>query len=207
MQESGKITFSQFKDEVLADYRLICLSREASLIGRKEVLTGKAKFGIFGDGKELAQVALAKTFAPGDFRSGYYRDQTWMFALGIATVKSFFAQLYATPDIELEPFSGGRQMNAHFSSRSLQEDGSWNELKNMLNSSADSSPTASQMLRALGLAQASTFYRNNPELQTENPFSNNGNEVVFASIGDASTSEGIFWETINAAGVLQVPLS
>ena len=130
-----------------------------------------------------------------------------MFALGIATVKSFFAQLYATPDIELEPFSGGRQMNAHFSSRSLQEDGSWNELKNMLNSSADSSPTASQMLRALGLAQASTFYRNNPELQTENPFSNNGNEVVFASIGDASTSEGIFWETINAAGVLQVPLA
>jgi pyruvate/2-oxoglutarate/acetoin dehydrogenase E1 component/TPP-dependent pyruvate/acetoin dehydrogenase alpha subunit len=207
LNQEAKISFQSFKQEVLADYRLAVLSREASLTGRKEVLTGKAKFGIFGDGKELPQLALAKQFMPGDFRSGYYRDQTWMFAAGISNVAQFFAQLYATPDVNEDPFSAGRQMNAHFATRSLDENGNWRDIANMKNSAADTSPTAGQMVRALGLAQASKLYRENPELKDFKQFSNNGNEVVFTSIGDASTSEGVFWETLNAAGVLRVPLA
>lgn len=205
--ETKKISFHQFVDEVLADYRLACLSREASLMGRKEVLTGKAKFGIFGDGKELAQLALAKTFQDGDFRSGYYRDQTWMMAAGITDLAGYFAQLYAIPSIEAEPATAGRQMNGHFASRSLDERGAWKNLTAMKNSAADSSPTASQMIRAVGLAQASKMYRHHPELAHENNFSNNGNEVVFTSIGDASTSEGVFWESVNAIGVLKLPVA
>ena len=205
--ETKKISFHQFVDEVLADYRLACLSREASLMGRKEVLTGKAKFGIFGDGKELAQLALAKTFQDGDFRSGYYRDQTWMMAAGITDLAGYFAQLYAIPSIEAEPATAGRQMNGHFASRSLDERGAWKNLTAMKNSAADSSPTASQMVRAVGLAQASKMYRHHPELAHENNFSNNGNEVVFTSIGDASTSEGVFWESVNAIGVLKLPVA
>jgi len=205
--ETKKISFHQFVDEVLADYRLACLSREASLMGRKEVLTGKAKFGIFGDGKELAQLALAKTFQDGDFRSGYYRDQTWMMAAGITDLAGYFAQLYAIPSIEAEPATAGRQMNGHFASRSLDERGAWKNLTAMKNSAADSSPTASQMVRAVGLAQASKMYRHHPELAHENNFSNKGNEVVFTSIGDASTSEGVFWESVNAIGVLKLPVA
>ncbi len=201
------LSFEDFKTEVLADYKLICESREASLLGRKEVLTGKAKFGIFGDGKELAQVALAKSFEPGDFRSGYYRDQTLMFAIDQGDIRSFFSQLYAHPDVEVEPYSAGRQMNAHFATRSLDENGMWKDIKNIKNSSADTSPTASQMVRAVGLGLASKIYRENPELDKENPFSNKGREVVFATIGDASTSEGIFWESVNAAGVLKIPVA
>lgn len=205
--ETKKISFHQFVDEVLADYRLACLSREASLMGRKEVLTGKAKFGIFGDGKELAQLALAKTFQNGDFRSGYYRDQTWMMAAGITDLAGYFAQLYAIPSIEAEPATAGRQMNGHFASRSLDTQGAWKNLTTMKNSAADSSPTASQMVRAVGLAQASKMYRHHPELAHENNFSNKGNEVVFTSIGDASTSEGVFWESVNAIGVLKLPVA
>ena len=205
--ETKKISFHQFVDEVLADYRLACLSREASLMGRKEVLTGKAKFGIFGDGKELAQLALAKTFQDGDFRSGYYRDQTWMMAAGITDLAGYFAQLYAIPSIEAEPATAGRQMNGHFASRSLDERGAWKNLTTMKNSAADSSPTASQMVRAVGLAQASKMYRHHPELAHENNFSNKGNEVIFTSIGDASTSEGVFWESVNAIGVLKLPVA
>ncbi len=207
INETKKISFDSFVEEVLRDYKLACLSREASLMGRKEVLTGKAKFGIFGDGKELAQIALAKNFEDGDFRSGYYRDQTWMMASGIVDLEQYFAQLYAIPSIEDEPATGGRQMNGHFASRSLDENGHWKNLKEMKNSAADSSPTASQMVRAVGLAQASKMYRNNPSLAGENNFSNNGNEVVFTSIGDASTSEGVFWESVNAIGVLGLPVA
>lgn len=205
--ETKKMSFHQFVDEVLADYRLACLSREASLMGRKEVLTGKAKFGIFGDGKELAQLALAKTFQNGDFRSGYYRDQTWMMAAGITDLAGYFAQLYAIPSVEAEPATAGRQMNGHFASRSLDAQGAWKNLTAMKNSAADSSPTASQMVRAVGLAQASKMYRHHPELAHENNFSNKGNEVVFTSIGDASTSEGVFWESVNAIGVLKLPVA
>jgi 2-oxoisovalerate dehydrogenase E1 component len=200
------ISFDGFREEVLRDYRIVCISREVSLLGRKEVLTGKAKFGIFGDGKEVAQVAMAKVFQNGDFRSGYYRDQTFAFASGITTVEQWFAQLYAIPDVEKEPASGGRQMNCHFATRSLDENGNWKVLKSIKNSSADCSPTASQMPRALGLAWASKLYRENDVLKKENNFSENGNEICFATIGDSSTSEGLFWETLNAAGVLQVPL-
>lgn len=207
INDTKKISFDSFVEEVLRDYKLACLSREASLMGRKEVLTGKAKFGIFGDGKELAQIALSKTFENGDFRSGYYRDQTWMMAAGITDVEQYFAQLYAIPNIEDEPATGGRQMNGHFASRSLDADGHWKNLKEMKNSAADSSPTASQMVRAVGLAQASKMYRNNPSLAGENNFSNQGNEVVFTSIGDASTSEGVFWESVNAIGVLGLPVA
>ena len=195
--------------EILNDYRLANESREASLMGRREVLTGKAKFGIFGDGKELAQIALAKQFQNGDFRSGYYRDQTWMMASGILSIEQFFAQLYAHTDEEFEPYSAGRQMNCHFATRSLNEDGSWKDLTEQKNSSSDISPTAGQMPRLLGLAQASKIYRNVPELkdlETFKKFSKNGNEVAFGSIGDASTSEGPFWESINAAGVLDIPM-
>jgi pyruvate/2-oxoglutarate/acetoin dehydrogenase E1 component/TPP-dependent pyruvate/acetoin dehydrogenase alpha subunit len=209
MQESvnntEKISFDTFKNSVLEDYKIACLSREASLMGRKEVLTGKAKFGIFGDGKELAQIALAKNFKNGDFRSGYYRDQTWMLASEITNLEQYFAQLYAIPDVKEEPASAGRQMNGHFASRSLDEKGQWKNLTTQKNSASDTSPTASQMVRAVGLAQASKMYRNNPELKNYPQFSNNGDEVVFTSIGDASTSEGVFWEAVNAIGVMKVP--
>ncbi len=202
-----EISKEELKQEILKDYRLANLSREASLLGRKEVLTGKAKFGIFGDGKEIAQIALAKQWKNGDFRSGYYRDQTMMMAAGLLTVQEFFAQLYAHTDVEADPSSAGRQMNGHYATRNLNDDGSWKDLTAQKNSSADVSPTASQMPRLLGLAYASKFYRNNPELKDNQAgFSRNGDEIAFGTIGDASTSEGIFWETINAAGVLEVPL-
>lgn len=192
--------------EILKDYKLARTSREMSLLGRKEVLTGKAKFGIFGDGKELPQIVMAKFFKNGDFRSGYYRDQTFMMAIGELTVREFFAQLYAHPDTEANPHSAGRQMNAHFSTRLIKEDGTWKSQTDMKNSSADLSPTAAQMSRLLGLAQASKIYRHCDDLQDWNQFSVQGNEVAWGTIGDASTSEGIFWETMNAAGVLQVPM-
>jgi 2-oxoisovalerate dehydrogenase E1 component len=192
---------------VLEDYRLAVVSREASLMGRKEVLTGKAKFGIFGDGKELAQVAMSKNFDKGDFRSGYYRDQTLMLAKELITVQQFYAQLYADSQPGADPSSNGRQMNGHFASPLIDKDGEWLELKNRYNTAADVSCTAGQMPRAIGLALASKFYRNNEELQGDNPFSNGGNEVCFATIGDASTSEGHFWESINAACVLKIPLA
>ena len=202
-----KLSFDAFRDQVLADYRLGWMSREASLLGRKQVLTGKAKFGIFGDGKELAQLAMAKTFQRGDYKAGYYRDQTFMFAQGVATVQEFFAQMYAHADLEHDPFSGGRQMNAHFATPFLDEDGKWLDLRERYNVSADVSPTASQMSRALGLALASKCYRANPDLKEGSHFSRNGDEVSFVTIGDASTSEGIFWESVNAAGVQRVPLA
>ena len=208
MSTSNSYDFTQFQQEVLSDYKLACLSREASLLGRKEVLTGKAKFGIFGDGKELAQIALAKYFKNGDFRSGYYRDQTWMMAIGQLDVQAYFSGLYAHTDVNIEPQSAGRQMGGHFATRNLDAQGNWKNLMLQKNSSADISPTAGQMPRLLGLALASKMYRNNPGLQTQEfeGFSLNGNEVAFGSIGDASTSEGPFWETMNAAGVLQVPM-
>lgn len=192
--------------EILNDYKIARVSREMSLLGRKDVLSGRAKFGIFGDGKEIPQIAMAKQFREGDFRSGYYRDQTFMLAIGELTVEQFFAQLYANPDISEEPSSGGRQMNAHFATRLLEEDGSWKAQTSMKNTASDLSPTAGQMARLLGLAQASTIYRHHPVLREHTDFSVNGNEVAFGTIGDASTSEGVFWETMNAAGVLQVPL-
>lgn len=206
--KAGNLSFEDFKKIVLADYQLANESRQASLLGRKEVLTGKAKFGIFGDGKEVAQIAMSKVFKNGDFRSGYYRDQTFMFAIGALTIQQWFAGLYGHTDITEEPMSAGRQMGGHFGTHSLNEDGSFKALVNQKNSSSDISPTAGQMPRLLGLAYASHFYRINAELQKE-PFSNysdKGNEVAFGTIGDASTSEGLFWETINAAGVLQVPM-
>ncbi|TCZ72926.1 alpha-ketoacid dehydrogenase subunit alpha/beta [Flaviaesturariibacter aridisoli] len=206
-ESAEALSFDKFRDEVLQDYRWVVLSRETSLLGRKEVLTGKAKFGIFGDGKEVAQVAMAKFFQPGDFRSGYYRDQTFMFAAGLATVDQFFAQLYADPSLEREPFSAGRQMNGHFATRWVDEAGQWLPLTDRKNVSSDIAPTAGQMVRGLGLAFASKCFRNVPELAAETGLSRNGNEVCFTTIGDASTSEGQFWETINAAGVLQVPLA
>ena len=198
--------YQDYKKEVLDDFKLVLESREASLLGRREVLMGKAKFGIFGDGKEMIQVAMAKQFKNGDFRSGYYRDQTLMMAIDKLSIKEYFASLYADPSLEREPQTGGRQMNGHFATRSLNPDGSWKNLMEQKNSSADLSPTAGQMARMLGLAQASKVYRNNEELHGFTNFTNKGNEVVFGTIGDASTSEGIFWETINAAGVLQVPM-
>ncbi len=203
------LDFETFRNEVLEDFRLANISREASLLGRKEVLTGKAKFGIFGDGKELAQIALAKQFRDGDFRSGYYRDQTIMLAIDQLNVQQYFAGLYAHTDVEVEPQSAGRQMGGHYSTRNLDEKGEWKNLMAQKNSSADISPTAGQMPRLLGLAQASKYYRKNKEIQELDEFkkfSNKGNEVAFGTIGDASTSEGPFWETINAAGVLQVPM-
>ncbi len=195
------------KEEILNDYRIVNESRQASLLGRKETLLGKANFGIFGDGKEVPQIAMAKTFQNGDFRSGYYRDQTFMFATGMLTLEQFFAQLYGDTDIVREPHSGGRGMNNHFGSRLLDENGKWKNLMQMKNTSSDIAPTASQMQRLLGLAYASKLYRNNPELSYLKEFSNNGNEVAFGTIGNASTAEGIFFETINAAGVLMVPLA
>jgi pyruvate/2-oxoglutarate/acetoin dehydrogenase E1 component/TPP-dependent pyruvate/acetoin dehydrogenase alpha subunit len=200
------LSFDKFREEVLGDYRWVSLSREVSLLGRKEVLTGKAKFGIFGDGKEVAQIAMAKFFQPGDFRSGYYRDQTFMFASGLATVEQFFAQLYADPSLEREPFSAGRQMNGHFATRFVDDNGEWLPLTERKNVSSDIAPTAGQMTRGLGLAFASKCFREIKGLEDLKGLSDNGNEVCFCTIGDASTSEGHFWETINAAGVLQVPL-
>lgn len=202
-----KMSFDEFKAEVLNDYRVAALSRETSLLGRKEVLTGKAKFGIFGDGKEAAQIALAKAFKHGDWRSGYYRDQTWMMALDEISVEQFFAQLYANPDQTEEPMSGGRQMNGHYATRLVDDNGNWLNQTTRNNSSADGSPTASQMTRSLGIALASKLYRQNEALSGYNNFSEQGNEISFVSIGDASTSEGLFWETINAAGVQRVPLA
>lgn len=202
----NKLSFKEFKDKILSDYRLALISREASLLGRREVLTGKAKFGIFGDGKELPQIAMAKVFKNGDFRSGYYRDQTFMFAIGEQDVSTFFAQLYANTDLEKDPASAGRQMNCHFATRSLNEDGSWKNLTEQKNSSPDISPTSGQMPRLLGLAQASKYYRKHPEADSENKFTHNGDEIAFGTIGDASTSEGPFWETLNAGGVLQIPM-
>ena len=202
------LSFDDFKKLILSDYQIVCESRQASLIGRKEVLTGKAKFGIFGDGKELAQIAMAKVFKNGDFRSGYYRDQTFMFAANILSMEEFFAQLYAHPDVAADPSSAGRCMNGHYSTRLLNEDGSWKNLMNHKNSSADISPTAGQMPRLLGLALASKLYKSSPDLSSKmTGFTLSGNEVAFGTIGDASTSEGLFFETINAAGVLQVPMA
>ncbi|PWJ42018.1 pyruvate/2-oxoglutarate/acetoin dehydrogenase E1 component [Sediminitomix flava] len=194
------------KTEILNDYRLVLESRHASLVGRKEVFMGKAKFGIFGDGKELAQIAMAKAFKNGDFRSGYYRDQTFMFAIGELTIQEFFAQLYAHTDVEAEPSSAGRCMNSHFATRSMNEDGSWKNLMEQKNSASDISPTAGQMPRLVGLAYASKLYRENPELASYTQFSNKGNEIAFGTIGNASAAEGLFFEAINAAGVLQVPM-
>jgi len=198
--------FDDFKKIVLNDYRIAFESRQASLLGRKEVLTGKAKFGIFGDGKEVAQLAQAKAFKNGDLRSGYYRDQTFMFATGLSDIQKFFAQLYAHTDIDAEPASAGRSMNGHFGTRFLNNDGSWKNLVEEKHSSSDISPTAGQMSRALGMAYASKLYRNNEKLHSFTNFTNKGNEVIFANIGNASTSEGVFFEAINAAGVLQIPL-
>lgn len=197
---------SNYQSIVLEDYRIAIQSRLASLLGRKEVLTGKAKFGIFGDGKELPQIAMAKAFKNGDFRSGYYRDQTFMMAAGLLTVQEFFAQLYAHTDVVAEPASAGRMMNGHFGTRLLDENGDWKELKNSKNSSSDISPTAGQMLRLVGLAQASKYYRQNWDIIGENNFSDKGNEVAWGTIGNASSSEGHFFEAINAAGVLQIPM-
>lgn len=193
------------KDEVLRDYRIAFQSRQASLLGRREVLTGKAKFGIFGDGKEVPQLAMARAFQKGDFRSGYYRDQTFMFALGISNVREFFAQMYAHADVIAEPSSAGRSMNGHFGTRSLNPDGSWKNLMSQYNSSADVSPTGSQMPRLVGLAYASKLYRALDGLKSLTQFSNNGNEVAFGTIGNASAAEGMFWEAVNAIGVLRSP--
>ncbi|MEO6187861.1 MAG: thiamine pyrophosphate-dependent enzyme [Ginsengibacter sp.] len=202
-----KLSFDNFRQAVITDYRIVCESREASLLGRKEVLTGKAKFGIFGAGKEVAQVAMAKFFKPGDFRAGYYRDQTFMFSTGLATIEQFFSQLYADTNLNNEPSSGGRQMNAHFASPFVDEQGDWLPLAKLMNISADIAPTAGQMPRALGLALASKLFREVDALKDMQDLSNNGNEICFCTIGDASTSEGHFWEAMNAAGVLQVPLA
>ena len=207
VKKEKSISKNEFIKEVLEDFKVACISREASLLGRKEVLTGKAKFGIFGDGKELAQIAMAKQFKNGDFRSGYYRDQTFMMAIDSLSIQQYFAGLYAHTDLDHEPISAGRQMGGHFATRNINKDGSWKNLMQQKNSSADLSPTAAQMPRLLGLALASKYYRDNNSLSSFKEFTNNGNEVAFGTIGDASTSEGIFWETINAAGVLQVPLA
>ncbi len=199
------LSFEAFRSSVLADYRVALTSREVSLLGRREVLTGKAKFGIFGDGKEVAQVALAKFFQKGDFRSGYYRDQTFMFALGVANTEHYFSQLYA--DVHNDPYSGGKNMNAHFATEFVNAKGEWNHLVNQYNISADIAPTAGQMVRGLGMAFASNCFRSSKHKDQFAHLSNDGNEVCFCTIGDASTSEGHFWETVNAAGVIQAPLA
>ena len=203
---NNKLTFEDFKKEVLSDYKTAVTSRECSYLGRREVLTGKAKFGIFGDGKEVPQLAWAKAFKNGDWRSGYYRDQTFMMAIGKLTIQQFFAGLYAHTDLKADPMSAGRQMGGHFSTHSLNEDNSWKNLVKQKNSSPDISPTAGQMPRLVGLAQASKIYRNQTGLENFTSFTNNGNEVAWGTIGNASTSEGLFWESINAAGVLQIPM-
>jgi pyruvate/2-oxoglutarate/acetoin dehydrogenase E1 component/TPP-dependent pyruvate/acetoin dehydrogenase alpha subunit len=202
-----KLSFDNFKEEVLKDYRMVCESREASILGRREVLTGKAKFGIFGAGKEVAQIAMSKFFIPGDFRAGYYRDQTFMFASGLATIEQFFSQLYADPDINNDPFSAGRQMNSHFATKFVDENGNWLPLSQLKNMTSDIAPTAAQMPRALGLALASKLFREEKGLNEMTELTTNGDEICFCTIGDASTSEGHFWEIMNAAGVLQVPLA
>ena len=203
----AELSFEDFKSIVLNDYRIAYQSRQASLIGRREVLTGKAKFGIFGDGKEVAQLAMAKVFRKGDWRAGYYRDQTFMFATGMSNLKEFFAQLYANPDIEKDPASGGRQMNCHYATRFINEDGSWKNQVESMNCSSDISTTGGHMPRLLGLAYASKLYRQNKELSYLDKFSVNGNEVAFGTIGNGATSEGQFFEVFNAAGVLQVPMA
>ena len=200
-------TSQQFtRESILADYRLAYRSRQASLIGRREVLTGKAKFGIFGDGKEVAQLAMARAFRNGDIRSGYYRDQTFMFATGMVSLEEFFAQLYANPDEEQDPSSAGRSMNCHFGTRMLNPDGTWKNVAEMPNSSADLSPTASQMPRLVGLGYASRLYRELAELRQMTSFSHEGDEIAFGTIGNASCAEGMFWESVNAIGVLQAPV-
>ncbi|MHB8209235.1 alpha-ketoacid dehydrogenase subunit alpha/beta [Mucilaginibacter sp.] len=201
------LSFDDFKKIVINDYRIGYESRQASILGRREVLTGKAKFGIFGDGKEVAQLAMAKAFRKGDWRSGYYRDQTFMFATGMSNLREFFAQLYANPDIEKEPASGGRQMNCHYATRFLDTDGNWMNQVETKNCASDISTTAGAIPRLLGLAYASKLYRQNKELSYLDNFSVNGNEVAFGTIGNGSTSEGAFFETFNAAGVLQVPMA
>lgn len=193
------------KDEIIKDYRLAYQSRQASLIGHREVLSGKAKFGIFGDGKELANIAIGHVFRKGDWRSGYYRDQTWMAMLGVMNIQQMFAQLYAHADLEADPNTGGRSMNAHFASRFINQNGSWKNQTEMYNSAADVSPTGTQMPRTVGLAYASVLYRKLNELKKFKNFSHNGDEVAFATIGNASTAEGLFWESVNAIGVLQAP--
>lgn len=205
--DQEELSFDDFRSIIINDYKIAYESRQASLLGRKEVLTGKAKFGIFGDGKEIAQLAMAKVFKAGDWRSGYYRDQTFMFAAGMLTMPQFFAQLYANTDPDADPASGGRQMNCHFATRTLDEEGDWVDLTASKNSSADISPTGGQMGRLVGLALASKMYRNNKALKDLHKFSLDGNEVAFGTIGNASTSEGIFFEAINAAGVLQIPMA
>jgi 2-oxoisovalerate dehydrogenase E1 component len=199
------IDLTETPDEIIADYRTVFRSRQVSLISRREVMSGKAKFGIFGDGKELPQIAMAKVFNKGDFRSGYYRDQTFMFAIGELSTTEFFAQLYANPDLEADPATAGRSMNAHFATRSLSDDGSWKELTDQFNSAPDISPTGSQMPRLVGLAYASRLYRELKELDKYQQFSDNGNEIAFGTIGNAATAEGMFWESINAIGVLMAP--
>jgi len=204
-KKKGSIALPLDKKEIIKDYRLAYQSRQASLIGRREVLSGKAKFGIFGDGKEVANLAIARAFCKGDWRSGYYRDQTWMFMLGMMSIQEFFAQLYSHADVTHDPASAGRQMNAHFSSRNLYPNGTWRAQTKMYNTAADVSPTGTQMPRAVGLAYASVVYRNLKELRDQKDFSINGNEVTFATIGNASTAEGLFWESVNAIGVLKAP--
>jgi 2-oxoisovalerate dehydrogenase E1 component len=208
LEAKRELSFDEFRKIVLEDFRLANVSRQASLMGRKEVHTGKAKFGIFGDGKEVAQLAMAKVFRDGDFRSGYYRDQTFMMAIGELSPEQYFAGLYAHTDHKAEPMSAGRQMGGHYGTHFLDAEGNFKDLTKLKNSSADISPTGSQMPRLLGLAYASHFFRINKDLQVEKfeHLSNKGNEVAFGTIGDASTSEGLFWETINAAGVLQIPM-
>src|SRR5690554_3948238 len=206
VKSKESLTFEDFKTEVINDYKTARISRECSLLGRREVLTGKAKFGIFGDGKEVPQLAMAKAFKNGDFRSGYYRDQTFMMAIGQLDIEQFFAGLYGHADLNFDPMSAGRQMGGHFATHSLDENGNWKNLTQQKNSSSDISPTAGQMPRLLGLAQASKIYRNIKDIASNTNFSINGNEVAWGTIGNASTSEGLFFETINAAGVLQVPM-
>ena len=201
-----KISYDTFREEVLEDYRMAHVSRHCSVVARKEVLTGKAKFGIFGDGKEVAQVALARAFRKGDFRSGYYRDQTLMFALGLLRIDEFFAQLYADSEPDRDPSSGGRQMNSHFATRLLTDDGNWKPQTDSFNSTADLSPTGAQMPRLVGLAFASRLYRHLEGLEHLSGFSKHGDEIAFGTIGDASCAEGVFWESVNAAGALKAPM-
>src|SRR5476651_2435444 len=203
----AELSFEDFKKIVINDYRIASESRQASIIGRREVLTGKAKFGIFGDGKEVAQLAMAKAFKAGDWRAGYYRDQTFMFATGMSNLKEFFAQLYANPDIEKDPASAGRQMNCHYATRFIDTAGNWVNQAETMNCASDISTTGGHMPRLLGLAYASKLYRQNKELEYLKNFSVDGNEVAFGTIGNASTSEGLFFEAVNAAGVLQVPMA
>ena len=204
-KKKGSVLLPLTTEEIIKDYRLAYQSRQASLIGRREVLSGKAKFGIFGDGKEIAQLAIARAFCKGDWRSGYYRDQTWMFAVGVTSIQAFFSQLYAHADVDHDPSSAGRQMNAHFSTRNINSDGSWRDQTKMYNVVADVSPTAAQMPRSVGLAYASVLYRKLDDLSSFKEFSHNGDEVTWVTIGNASTAEGLFWESVNAIGVLKAP--